>query len=163
MKTNRKTLLLLLLALLLLLCGCGNETKEPNVPNEPENPVSQPSALFTDAQWDKLSGYWKDDDNNFVGFFKEDGKYCLIEGILFSDGVGSAEITSAKSEGELLSMNLYFPATEETEMQAASEAINVELTLDLSKTSENKLLLLLGDAWQTYVYGGDTLEELIAQ
>ena len=114
--------------------------------------------------WDQLNGYWIS-NNQFIGFFIEDGKFLFEYGLLQSSYWLGGEVVSIESTMEYtMSLTVFIPGVDASFIDGPREDKNQTVIINLQNLEDgnNNISAVIdnlgGGGWAIYAYHGMTLE-----
>lgn len=171
------------IAILVIILFTDNKPNQPNQPsqnNEAKNPVNEnnqaeesdlvkavkklPDSDALEFICIKLNGFWVF-DYQFFGFIDGENKQFIQYGLYATSYGVNGEIKDAKSTGDnSFSLTIFVPAVPANEMNDAiperTETIHVDIsTFDVDGKIKVKIGMLGDGEWNTYKFGGKSLEE----
>lgn len=112
-----------------------------------------------------INGYWVSTPDMFFGFIDGDHKQTVEYGLYATSYGVRGEVLSATATGEYsLKINIHIEKVPASEMDEGRPERDETIYLDISGLKQNdKIKIKIGDGpgstWNTYSFGGTTLEE----
>lgn len=143
--------LLLFISLIFVLIGCTKDKKEDS---------SNLEVMTKEELWDKLYGYWTNNNTDFVVFTK-DGEIGINFGTWFSEASrDDASITKfIVNDKTNYTTTIKFPKQKATLMNGPYDELIMDISIDISDLENNKIKITSSNGTVIYNFSGSNYQK----